>query len=69
MLATLATGASAFAARTAAAMTALAVLAGTPHGHSFQAKSVAFDLTPFPCPVKKPHPPKDHHVSPGSGAG
>ncbi len=46
-----------------------ACVTGTPHGHTFQAKSVAFDLTPFPCPVKKPHPPKGHDAPPGSGAG
>jgi len=46
-----------------------ACVTGTPHGHTFQAKSVAFDLTPFPCPVKKPHPPKGHDAPRDGGAG
>ncbi len=46
-----------------------ACVTGTVHGHAFQAKSVVFDLTPFPCPVKKPHPPKSQDVPPGIGVG
>jgi len=46
-----------------------ACVTGTVHGHAFQAKSVVFDLTPFPCPVKKPHPPKSQDVPPRIGVG
>ncbi|GAC1324870.1 MAG: hypothetical protein NVS2B16_17800 [Chloroflexota bacterium] len=31
-----------------------ACVTGTLHGHSLTAQLVVFDLTPFPCPLKKP---------------
>lgn len=33
-----------------------ACVTGTPHGHNLTAQLVVFDLTPFPCPLKKPPP-------------